>query len=83
MDLDPDKVANSMSQAAVQAEILKKFQEQNPPPPPPPNEGKPPQETEEVPAGVQVRDTQGRGGGTIGTGSVPTPDEPGFTGTRQ
>ena len=27
MDLDPDKVANSMGQAAVQAEILKKFQE--------------------------------------------------------
>ena len=83
MDLDPDKVANSMSQAAVQAEILKKFQEQNPLPPPPPNEGKPPRETEEVSAGVQVQDTQGTGGGTIGTGSVPTPDEPGFTGTRQ
>ena len=82
MDLDPDKVANSMSQAAVQAEILKKFQEQNPTPPPP-EEGKPPQETQEVPAGVQPQDTQGTGGGTIGTGSVPTPDEPGFTGTRQ
>ena len=82
MDLDPDKVANSMSQAAVQAEILKKFQEQNPTPPPP-EEGKPPQETQEIPAGVQPQDTQGTGGGTIGTGSVPTPDEPGFTGTRQ
>ena len=52
-------------------------------PPPPPTEGKPPQETQEVPAGVQPQDTQGTGGGTIGTGSVPTPDEPGFTGTRQ
>jgi len=82
MDLDPDKVANSMSQAAVQAEILKKFQEQNPTPPPP-EEGRPPQETQEIPAGVQPQDTQGTGGGTIGTGSVPTPDEPGFTGTRQ
>ena len=82
MDLDPDKVANSMGQAAVQAEILKKFQEQNPPPPPPPNEGRPPQETEEVPAGSQVQDTQGSGGATIGTGSVPTPDEPGFTGNQ-
>jgi len=30
MDLDPDKVANSLSEAALQAEILKKFQEQNP-----------------------------------------------------
>jgi hypothetical protein len=77
MDLDPDKIANSMSQAAVQAEILKKFQEQNPPPPPPegavPQGGPPP-----APAGGQVQDTQGSGGGIIGTGSVPTPDEPGF-----
>ena len=78
MDLDPDKVANSMSQAAVQAEILKKFQEQNPPPaPPPPQQGQPP-----APAGGQVEDTQGSGGGTIGTGSVPTPEEEGFTGNQ-
>ena len=85
MDLDPDKVANSMSQAAVQAEILKKFQEQNPPPPPPPQQGQPPQGPPQggqppAPAGGQVEDTQGSGGGTIGTGSVPTPQEPGFTG---
>ena len=78
MDLDPDKVANSMSQAAVQAEILKKFQEQNPPPPQPPQAGAPPQ----APAGGQVEDTQGSGGATIGTGSVPTPQEPGFTGNE-
>ena len=26
-----------------------------------------------TPAGVDVQDTQGTGGGTIGTGSVPTP----------
>ena len=78
MDLDPDKVANSMSQAAVQAEILKKLQEQNPPPaPPPPQQGQPP-----APAGGQVEDTQGSGGGTIGTGSVPTPEEEGFTGNQ-
>jgi hypothetical protein len=76
MDLDPDKIANSMSQAAVQAEILKKFQEQAPQPPQGelPQGGQPP-----APAGGQVEDTQGTGGGTIGTGSVPTPDEPGFT----
>ena len=77
MDLDPDKVGNSMSQAAVQAEILKKFQEANPPPAPPPQQGQPP-----APAGVQVEDTQGSGGGTIGTGSVPTPEEEGFTGNQ-
>ena len=77
MDLDPDKVGNSMSQAAVQAEILKKFQEANPPPAPPPQQGQPP-----APAGGQVEDTQGSGGGTIGTGSVPTPEEEGFTGNQ-
>ena len=88
MDLDPDKVANSMSQAAVQAEILKKFQAQNPPPAPPqgmmpPQQGQPPQGGQPpAPAGGQVEDTQGSGGGTIGTGSVPTPQEPGFTGNQ-
>jgi len=82
MDLDPDKVANSMSQAAVQAEILKKFQEQNPPPAPPPQQGQPQQGQPPAPAGGQVEDTQGSGGGTIGTGSVPTPEEEGFTGNQ-
>jgi hypothetical protein len=32
MDLDPDKVANSMADAAIQAEILKQFQAENPQP---------------------------------------------------
>jgi hypothetical protein len=74
MDLDPDKVGNNMTQAAVQAEILKKFQEANPPPQPEP--GVPPG----APAGLQVRDTQGSGGGTIGTGTAPQPGEQGFSG---
>jgi hypothetical protein len=74
MDLDPDKVGNNMTQAAVQAEILKKFQEANPPPQPEP--GVPPG----APAGVQVQDTQGSGGGTIGTGTAPQPGEQGFSG---
>ena len=87
MDLDPDKIANSMSQAAVQAEILKKFQEANPPPAPP-QQGMPPQAPVQggqppAPPGGQVEDTQGSGGGTIGTGSVPTPDEPGFPANNQ
>ena len=79
MDLDPDKLVNSLSDAAVQAEILKKFQEENPPPPTP--EG-PPQGAggaQPLPAGTQAQDTQGSGGGTIGTGSVPTPGEQGFS----
>ena len=72
MDLDPDKVANSMTDAAIQAEILKKFQAENPPPP----QAAPPQQG--APAGAQAQDTQGSGGGQVGTGSVPTPGEPGF-----
>ena len=76
MDLDPDKVGNNMSEAAIQAEILKKFQAENPPPPPPPTPGGP----QDAPAGVQVQDTQGSGGGTIGTGTAPQPGEQGFSG---
>jgi len=78
MDLDPDKVGNNMAQAAVQAEILKKFQQENPPPAPPP--GAPPvQGPQGAPAGAQVQDTQGSGGGTIGTGTAPQPGEQGFS----
>ena len=81
MDLDPDKVGNNMTQAAVQAEILKKFQEANPPPAPEPQPGVPPQGGPQgAPAGVQVQDTQGSGGGTIGTGTAPQPGEQGFSG---
>ncbi len=82
MDLDPDKVGNNMQQAAVQAEILKEFQAANPPPAPEP--GVPPQGGPQgAPAGVQVRDTQGSGGGTIGTGTAPQPGEQGFSGNQQ
>ena len=78
MDLDPDKVGNNMAEAAVQAEILKQFQAQNPPEPAP---GAPqPESPQKAPAGAQVQDTQGSGGGTIGTGTAPTPGEQGFSG---
>ena len=83
MDLDPDKVTNSMQKAAIQAEILKQFQAANPQPPQPPQGGVPgvppagPQGG--APAGVQVQDTQGSGGGQIGTGTAPTPGEQGFS----
>ena len=72
MDLDPDKLTNSMTDAAVQAEILKKFQAENPP--------EPQQAPQQAPAGAQVQDTQGSGGGTIGTGTAPQPGEQGFSG---
>ena len=83
MDLDPEKVTNSMQKAAVQAEILKQFQAANPQPEMP-QQGAPavPQAgaTGGAPAGVQVQDTQGSGGGQIGTGTAPTPGEQGFSG---
>jgi hypothetical protein len=82
MDLDPDKVTNSLSDAAIQAEILKKFATPPEAPEVAPQEGAPPPEgVTPPPAGVGVADTTGAGGGTIGTGTAPTPGEQGFTGT--
>jgi len=81
MDLDPDKVANSMQEAALQAEVLKKFQEQNPQPQQPQGNPQAPQGSTAAPAGAQAADTQGSGGGTIGTGTAPPPGTQGFTGT--
>jgi hypothetical protein len=78
MDLDPDKLVNSMGDAAVQAELLKKFREENPPPPQP-QAGPPQGGPQKPPAGAQVQDTQGSGGGTIGTGTAPQPGEQGFS----
>ncbi len=73
LDLDADKVTNNMADAAVQAEILKAFA---PPTPPQGAAGGPQQQ---MPPGVQVNDTQGSGGGMMGTGSVPAPGMPGFS----
>jgi len=81
MDLDPDKVTNSMQDAAIQAEILKGFQ--TPPPAPTGPEGVPmpqggPAPQGQGPAGVQ--DTTGSGGAQMGIGTAPTPGEQGFSG---
>jgi len=114
LDLDPDKVTNSMVDAAVQAEILKKF---GPPQQDPAflqqqaqadqqgkqqlmqakatGQGSPRQDgslpvqqapgtptpTRQV-AGTQASDPTGAGGGNIGTGSIPSPGSPGFSGNR-
>ena len=80
MDLDPNKVTNSMQDAAIQAEILKGFQQ---PAPPPEAAGGPApvgQEGPAVPAGANPADQTGAGGGTIGTGVAPAPGEEGFSG---
>ena len=81
MDLDPDKVTNSMQDAAIQAEILKGFQQPAQPPMGP--EGVPaPEGVEQAPQSPQggVQDTSGGGGGQIGMGTAPTPGEQGFSG---
>jgi len=81
MDLDPDKVGNNMSQAAIQAEILKKFQQENPPPAPPPGApGPQAQAPQGQGAAPGVQDTAGGGGGNIGIGTAPQPGEQGFSG---
>ena len=76
MDLDPDKVTNSLQDAVIQSEIFKKFQEQMPQQQqaPQPAEGQP------APAGANVQDVTGGGGSQIGTGTAPAPGEEGFTG---
>ena len=80
MDLDPDKVTNSMADAAIQAEIMKAFQ----PPPQAPQAPVPPEEggaqPQQAPAGVDAQDQTGAGGGNIGTGVAPAPGEQGFSG---
>ena len=69
MDLDPDKVTNSIGDAAIQAEILKGFQAPAPQPAGPEGQG------------VQdVADTTGGGGSQVGIGTAPLPEEQGFTG---
>ena len=71
MDLDPDKVTNNMSDAALQAEILKGFQAEQ--------QAQQPQQ-QGAPAGVDAMDTSGAGGGNIGVGQAPIPGEQGFSG---
>ena len=75
MDLDPDKVTNSMQDAAIQAEILKGFQAPQPAPAGP--EGVPAPQGQGPQA---VADTSGGGGSQMGVGTAPTPGEQGFTG---
>jgi len=84
MDLDPDKITNSLQDAAIQAEILKKFAQPLPAAPQagvPQEGGQAPAPEGQAPTGPQ--DASGGGGGNIGTGSAPAPGEQGFTGTQQ
>jgi hypothetical protein len=80
LDLDPDKVVNSLADAAVQAEVLKGFQQM------------PDMASQQSPMGPQgpsgpagavpgadAFDVTGAGGGSIGAGMAVTPGEQGFS----
>ncbi len=73
MDLDPDKVTNNMDEAALQAEIMKGFQQ----PMQPEQGGMTP------PPGADAMDPTGAGGGNIGMGQAPVPGEQGFSANGQ
>jgi hypothetical protein len=73
LELDPDKVTNNMNEAAIQAELMKQFQQEQQQPP----------EGQAAPAGADAMDPTGAGGGNIGTGQAPLPNEEGFTGNEQ
>ena len=60
-----------MNDAAIQAELMKGFQQPMP------------QQQAPAPAGADAGDPTGAGGGTIGTGQAPIPGEQGFTGVPQ
>ena len=72
MDLDPDKVTNSLEEAARQAALM---QQNAPPAPPAPAQG--------VAGPPGVADMSGGGGGNIGVGAAPVPGEQGFSAAPQ
>jgi hypothetical protein len=74
LELDPDKVTNDIREAVIQAELMKGFQQEQP---------QQPQMEGQPPAGADAMDMTGAGGGTIGTGQVPMPQEQGFSGNGQ
>jgi len=87
MDLDPDKVTNSLADAAIQAEILKGFTAP-PEPAPGPEGGAPatPSPAGAAPTGQGPQapaDMSGGGGANIGIGGAAAPGEQGFSGNVQ
>ena len=73
MDLDPDKVTNSMEEAGLQAYLLKQFQAEHPSVAP----------AVAAQGAPSVADMTGGGGGNIGVGAAPVPGEQGFSGNVQ
>ena len=86
-DIDPDSLVNDVNEAQIFAEILKGLvnaqQEASQQPQPTDQHREGMGQPTGVPAGANPDDPSGVGGGTVGTGSVPTAGETGFTGTDQ
>ena len=79
LDLDEDKIVNDPREAAIQAMLMKKVQEEmqaNQPPTPEGQQAQPPQGQEGVP---NPANPSGTGAGNIGPGSAPEPGAPGFS----
>jgi len=86
-DIDPDSLVNDMNEAQIFSEMLKGLanaqQEASQQTQPPAGEQGGLGEPRGAPPGADPNDASGVGGGTIGTGSVPTAGEDNFTGTDQ
>jgi hypothetical protein len=72
LDIDPDRITNSLPDAALQAEVMKQFSAVAEQAQGAPQEG--------PPAGLDVGSGPGSGGGTMGTGGAPAPGTSGFSG---
>ena len=78
LGLDPDKVTNSMEEAARQAQLI---QQAAPPAPQQPQQlGQPGAAPAGGAPGLSPADMQGGGGGSIGIGAATTPEEGQFSG---
>lgn len=74
MDLEPDKLVNDPRQAAIQAELIKQYQQLMGIDPNAQGQGNPA-------SAPQTSDPTGNGGGNIAPGNAPGPGAQGFTGS--
>ena len=78
LDIDPEQLVNDPEKAAIFMKMMGDMNgNQQTQGPNPQQGGMGP--VNGIPAGANVADTQGSGGGNIGTGNIPMPGETGFT----
>jgi hypothetical protein len=77
LDLDEDKIVNDPREAAIQAMLMKQYQEQNP-------QAQQPQQPQQGNEGVPTPDNpSGTGGNNIAPGNAPEPGSEGFSAPGQ